>query len=125
MAGNDFFLMRWAKLYSKPTEAEQALEPAIASLGTPYRFQHPLWGLSLFPDFALLNPRVIIEVDDSSHSTTAKKKADKERTEKLTRYNWRVVRCTNNQAMTDPYGTVDSLMEEAGLPYRTNRSSCN
>jgi len=121
MAGNDFFLMRWAKLYSKPTEAETALEPAIASLGTPYRFQHPLWGLSLFPDFVLLVPRVIIEVDDSSHSTTVKKRADKERTEKLVRYNWRVIRCTNNQAITDPYGTIDSLMEEAELPYRTTQ----
>ena len=56
MAGNDFFLMRWAKLYSKPTEAETALEPAIASLGTPYRFQHPFplnSGWRRFPEKSL------------------------------------------------------------------------
>lgn len=120
MAGApDFFLMRWAKLYSHPTEAEAALEPAIASLGTPYRFQHPLWGLSLFPDFALLNDRVIIEVDDASHNTTKKKKEDIERTAKLTKHNWRVVRCTNAQAIDYPYETIDKLMEELGLPHRT------
>lgn len=123
MAGApDFFLLRWAKLYSHPTEAEAALEPAIASLGIPYRFQHPLWGLSLFPDFALLNERVVIEVDDSSHQTTKKKKDDLERTSKLNKHNWRVVRCTNLQATTNPYGTIDSLMEQLGLPYRTTHN---
>lgn len=114
----DFFLMRWAKLYSNPTEAEAALEPAIASMGIPYRFQHPLWGLSLFPDFALPGDRVIIEVDDPSHSTTKKKKEDAERTAKLVKHNWRVVRCTNAQAIADPVGTINNLMEDLGLPHR-------
>src|SRR5882757_3319604 len=117
----DFFLMRWSKLYSKPTEAEEAIEPAIASLGVPYRFQHPLCGLSLFPDFALINDRLVIEVDDPSHSKPAKKREDAERTAKLNKHNWRVVRCTNAQAILDPYDTVDTLMELADLPYRTKR----
>lgn len=115
----DFFLMRWAKLYSSPTEAEQSIEPAIASLGIPYRFQHPLWGLSLFPDFVLLSDRVVIEIDDPSHFTTKKRKDDAIRTQKLAKHNWRVVRCTNAQAIQDPYGTVDDLMRLLELPYRT------
>ena len=117
----DYFLLRWAKLYSSPTDAEAALEPAIASLGIPYRFQHPLWGLSLFPDFVLLDERIVIEVDDASHATTKKRKEDAERTLKLNKHNWRVIRCTNADAIEDPYGTVDKLMELLELPYRTNR----
>lgn len=117
----DYFLLRWAKLYSSPTDAETALEPAIASLGIPYRFQHPLWGLSVFPDFVLLNDRVVIEVDDASHSTSAKRKADIERTAKLNKHKWTVVRCSNAEAIADPYGTVDKLMTLLELPYRTNR----
>lgn len=118
----DFFLMRWAKLYSNPTEAELSIEPAIASMGIPYRFQHPLWGMSLFPDFVLLEDRVVIEVDDPSHSANKKRKEDAERTLKLEKHNWKVVRCTNAQAIDDPYGTVDKLMIDLGLPYRTNPS---
>jgi very-short-patch-repair endonuclease len=116
----DYFLLRWAKLYSSPTEAEEAIEPAIASLGIRYRFQHPLWGLSLFPDFALPDDRVLIEVDDPSHNTKKKRIEDQERTTKLNKHNWRVVRCTNDEAIKDPYGTVDRMMEEMKLPYRTN-----
>lgn len=120
MADN-LFLMRWSKLYANPTDAEVAIEPAIASLGVRYRFQHPLFGLRLFPDFILPDYRVVIEVDDPSHSTKAKRKADAERTERLNNGGWAVIRCTNDEAEEDPYGTVDRLMLEAGLPMRTRR----
>lgn len=102
-------------MYSQPTPAEQALEPAIAALGTRYRFQHPIWALRLFPDFVLLDHRVIIEVDDPSHRTSKKRKADAERTAKLERAGWRVVRCTNDEAIEDPVGTVRTLLEPLGL----------
>lgn len=111
----DQFLRRWSKLYSQPTPAEQALEPAIAALGTRYRFQHPIWALRLFPDFVLLDHRVVIEVDDPSHRTSKKRKADAERTKRLERAGWRVVRCTNEEAIEDPVGTVERLLTAAGL----------
>lgn len=114
-----FLLRNWAKLYSQQTPAEAALEPAIASLGVPYRFQHPVWAAGLFPDFALLDQRLVIEVDDKSHRR--KTKADAERTAKLERLGWRVVRCTNEEALEAPHNTVDRMMAEAGLPLRTNR----
>lgn len=117
----DMFLLRWAKLYSNPTDAERAIEPAIASMGVPYRFQHPLWGLKVFPDFVLQYHKLVIEVDDPSHSRTKKKAEDAERTRKMARHGWRVVRCTNEEAINDPYGTVDRLMEEAGLPLQSNK----
>lgn len=45
MSRSPIMLRRWAALYADPTPAEQAIEPAIASMGVPYRFQHPLWAL--------------------------------------------------------------------------------
>ena len=112
-------LARWAKLYSQQTPAEAALEPALASLGVPYRFQHPLWALGFFPDFVLPGDRLVIEVDDESHRTKSKRRADAERTAKMERAGWRVVRCENDEALSDPYATVDRMMAAAGLPHRT------
>jgi very-short-patch-repair endonuclease len=111
----DLMLSRWAKLYSQPTKAEMALEPAIAALGVPYRFQHPIWALRVFPDFALPTLKLIIEVDDPSHNTKTKRAKDAERTAKLQARGWKVVRCTNEQAINDPRGTVARLLEAAGL----------
>jgi len=113
-------LSRWAKLYSRQTPAEAALEPAVASLGVPYRFQHPLWALGVFPDFVLLHDRVVIEVDDPSHNTKRKRDADAARTAKLVKAGWRVVRCTNAEALANPRGTINRLMSEVGLPHRTH-----
>ncbi len=118
---NPLHLKRWAGHYSNPTPAEAAIEPAIASLGIPYRFQHPVWALGIFPDFVLLHERVVIEVDDRSHRQKAKMRADAERTAKLNKLGWRVVRCSNEEALSEPHNTVDRMMAEAGLPYRTTR----
>jgi very-short-patch-repair endonuclease len=120
MADSPFLLKYWAKLYGG-TDAEHALEPAVASLGVRYRFQHPVWAVSKFADFALLDHRLVIEVDDDSHNTKKKRLADAERTAKLERVGWKVIRCTNEQALTDPWGTVDNLMERAGLALRTRK----
>lgn len=111
------FLTRWAKLYSNPTPAEIALEPAIAALGIRYRFQHPFWGLRIFPDFVLLDKKVVIEVDDPSHRTKKKRLADEEKTARLARMGWTVVRCTNEEALADPAGTVARLM--ASIPAKS------
>jgi very-short-patch-repair endonuclease len=111
----DLFLMRWAKLYSQPTPAERALEPAIAKLGLPYRFQHPIWALRVFPDFVILPLKLVIEVDDPSHSTKRKREADADRTKRLQRAGWRVVRCTNAEALADPTATVSRLLSAAGV----------
>lgn len=106
------------------TPAERALEPAVAALGVPYRFQHPLFlfpepsgpALRFFPDFLLLNQRVVIEVDDDGHFTPAGKKKDATRTDALTAAGYRVVRCTNREALRYPFATVNKLMAQLGLP---------
>lgn len=108
-------LSRWAKLY-KLTPAERSLEPAVAALGTRYRVQHPLWDLHLFPDFVLLDHRVVIEVDDTSHYERKKARADQARTLKLNAAGWKVWRCTNLDALDNPYGTVARMVKELKLP---------
>lgn len=87
----------------------------MARLGTRYRTQHPLWGLRLFPDFVLLDHRVVIEVDDASHRTTKKRRDDAERTKRLQAAGWRVVRCWNEDALADPHGTLSTMLAPLGL----------
>jgi hypothetical protein len=113
---------RWTRLYPG-TPAELALEPAVAALGVPYRFQHPMFlfdepsGVKLryFPDFLLLRERVVIEVDDDGHFTAAGRRRDSQRTKLLTEAGYRVIRCTNADAMRYPYATVNRMMRQLGL----------
>ncbi len=101
----------WQKLY-RSTPAELAIEPAIAALGVQYRTQFPfyLWGVKLFPDFLLPTIGVILEVDDPSHEEPEKRKADREKEAFYERIGYRVVRCTNEEALSDPHGTVERLI---------------
>jgi very-short-patch-repair endonuclease len=110
---------RLGKLY-KGTPAEHALEPAVAALGLVYRTQFPgyLYGFRFFPDFFLPQLGLIIEVDDSSHRKAAKILADEERTEYFESRGWRVVRCTNEQALDNPTGTIQGLLADAGITPR-------
>jgi very-short-patch-repair endonuclease len=96
----------WQRLYDDMTPAEVALEPAIAALGERYRSQHPFWGLKHFADFALLDRKLIIEVDGSSHNTPSQKKKDLEHTLALKSLGWEVVRVSNEQAQAVPAETV-------------------
>lgn len=93
-------LANWDWLYSHPTKAELALEPEVAKLGIPYRFQHRVWNFVV--DFALPTLMVAIEVDDPSHNRADKRRKDAERTEWLVGRGWRVVRTTNAEAIADP-----------------------
>lgn len=107
------FLKNWAKLYTAPTQAELALEPAVAALGRPYRAQHPVFALGCICDFALLNERIVFEVDGKSHNGKAAKEKDRERTRKLEKLGWVVARCTNDEALDDPKSSVSRMLLEA------------
>lgn len=109
----DMFLGNWAHLYTDLTQAEYAIEPAIAALGVRYRAQHPIFAYHYIVDFALLDERIIIEVDGKSHNGPEAKEADRGRTLKLERLGWVVVRCTNEQAVSEPQATVQKLLLEA------------
>lgn len=95
-------LRNWARLYTKPTLAEQTLEPAIAALGERYRAQHPFFSLYLIADFVLLDSRVVIEVDGKSHSTPAQIRKDLQHMIALEERGWAVIRVTNEQVMANP-----------------------
>lgn len=109
------FLSNWVKLYTGQTKAELAIEPAIAALGRPYRAQHPLFGVHAIVDFALTQDKIVIEVDGKSHSSPAAKSADAVRTATIEKLGWTVVRCTNEDAIRDPAGTVARCMLDANI----------
>lgn len=109
--------MRWCRLY-KGTPAELSLEDAIAELGVPYRTQFPgfMYGVRFFPDFYLPTLGIVIEVDDRSHDEPEKQEADAERTRVLEReWGVRVLRCRNEEALSDPRGTLRAMLRSIGL----------
>lgn len=105
------FLKNWARLYSKMTEPEKAMEPAIAALGRPYRVQHPFWDLHHFADFVLLQDKVVVEVDGKSHLAPKQIIKDLQHTLALQAKGYTVVRCSNEEAMRDPSGTLQRLLQ--------------
>lgn len=104
----------WKRLYSCQTDSEKAIEPAVASLGIPYRLQHPfyIWGAcKFFPDYLFPTIGVILEVDDDSHYDDEEKiRADADRTSTLESLGYLVVRCTNEEAERDPAGVIRRLV---------------
>lgn len=108
---------RWARLY-RQTAAERSLEPAVAALGRPYRVQEPLYlglhgpALRYFPDFLIPSLNLVVEVDDPSHKEKATE--DAVRTWWLWKvYGWRVVRVTNEEALTRPALALREALERA------------
>lgn len=110
-------LDHWAALYTNQTPAEKAMEPVIAALGVRYRTQHVFWGLHVIPDFVLLDHKLVMEVDDKSHSTKAKQAKDAERTAKLNRAGWQVVRTTNAAALDNPGAALKQMLCDAKLTH--------
>lgn len=116
---------RWGKLYRDATPAELSMEEAVAALGVPYRCQFPyyLYGLRYFPDFLLPTLGLVIEVDDESHLRPNKVESDAVRTADLQAEGWTVVRCTNEEALADPHGTLRGLLRQAGVdPEKPSRT---
>lgn len=114
-------LPKWSKLYTQPTVPELALEPAVAALGRPYRFQHPVFATGSIVDFALLQDRVIFEVDGKSHEGAEAEAKDRKRTRKLEKLGWVVARCTNADALSDPTSAVALMLMQA----RDRRAALN
>lgn len=106
-------------LYANRTPAELALESAIAALGIPYRAQMLFPGLGHIADFALLDSKVIIEVDGKSHDKPIQLAKDYIHTIALAKRGWKVVRCTNEEVLRSPKATLDRLILLATNPQRT------
>jgi hypothetical protein len=115
---------RWSRLY-RGTPAELSLEDAVAALGVPYRTQFPgfLFGFRFYPDFFLPTLGLVIEVDDASHDDPEKMAADAERTAYLNGRGWKVVRCSNAEALENPRAAVQRMLRSIGLwPLPSNPS---
>lgn len=106
-------LKNWARLYSNNTPAEVLLEKEICLLGMRYRSQHPIWQLGCIVDFALLDARIIIEVDGKSHNSHLAIKKDQIRDLKLKRLGWDVVRVRNESVFSD---AADALVTALSTP---------
>lgn len=89
----------WAHLTRNPTRPELALEPLVASLAVPYRFQYQIPGTKWIADFALVMDRVLIEVDGASHESEKARAADRERDARTAKLGWRTVRMSNEKAL--------------------------
>lgn len=94
----------WWALYHAATDPELTLEPEIAALGAPYRFQHPLLGC--FCDFALPVQKIVVEVDGASHKKKGAPERDAARDAKMAKHGWTVLRLSNETALDDPKGWV-------------------
>lgn len=118
--GHNPLLGFWCKLYFDQTPAEKAIEPAIASLGIPYRFQH-IVSMKFIIDYMLPTIKVAIEIDGLSHRRPAQIEKDVKKTAFLEEKGWRVIRILNEDAILDPYYTLDYELEKLGLPNRTRK----
>ena len=96
----------WYFLSKNLTVAERALEPAVAALGERYRSQWLFPRLYHIADFVLVDRRVIIEVDGASHKDPKQRYKDLTRTIALEQDGWKVVRCSNEEAIKSPFVTV-------------------
>lgn len=109
----------WYKQYFANNLAELSIEPAIASLGLPYRYQHLDLSRQIIMDFGMPSIKLDVEIDGESHKRNDQMRKDADRKIELKKIGWTVYRIQNEDAIADPYGAVDRMMEELGLPYRT------
>ena len=99
---NNPLLGYWRRMCAEPTEAESALDPAVAKLGYAYRFQHPFWEYKYFADFAVLPLKLIIEVDGDSHDRPSQKEKDLKHALQVLDDGWVVARVSNELAVQNP-----------------------
>lgn len=99
------------------TEPERALEPAVAALGGRYRAQWLFMGLPTksriyIADFALLDHKVIIEVDGDSHNDPKQKHKDLENAVAMHGLGWHIYRVANEEAKRRPAEVVADALRQ-------------
>ena len=88
--------------------AWQALR-GLRGLGYPVRRQHPIAGY--VADFAILNARLVIEIDGSVHEGEATRTADAARQAEIEALGWRIVRIEAQAALSGDH--VFAVVSEA------------
>lgn len=110
----------WYSQYFGNNKYELALEPAIAALGLPYRYQHLDLSLKIIMDYAMPTIKLDIEVDGDSHRRADQIRADIDRAEQLRKRGWTVYRIQNEDALADPKGCIERMVSELGLKDKIN-----
>ena len=100
------FIARLRKLL-KGTAPELALEPHLAALGQPYRFQYMI-GNDIV-DFAFPNQMLVVEVDGNGHAESVRR--DQARDRSLARAGYRVLRFSNREVLTEIDGVLERIAE--------------
>ena len=73
--------------------------------GNKFRRQHPLGRHIL--DFVCVEHKLVVELDGAHHALEEEYRADRERTEHLEQYGYRVLRFSNEAIISD----IDSVLE--------------
>ena len=104
-----------ARMILHQTKAEAAIEPQLAKLGIPYRFQWIPAKTKFIVDYAWLAPKVILEVDGKDHLELEKLLKDKARDATLVKLGWTVFRITNEEALSNPSRAFAKLVGQGFL----------
>ncbi len=75
-----------------------------------FRRQHPIGRYIV--DFAVINAKLVLEVDGATHSTGEERRRDELRTAELERCGFRVIRVTNTDVYENLDGVLDWLLHE-------------
>ncbi|HTN07857.1 leucine--tRNA ligase [Agriterribacter sp.] len=95
-----------------PTAAEDALWQHIRNnkLGVKVRRQHAVQGYIV--DFALLEVKLIIEVDGEYHNVEQQKIYDEARTGYLNEFGLNLIRFSNDEVLNDIHSVIGKIQEE-------------
>ena len=99
MVDKPTLIARAREMRKGQSRAEKAVWNVVRGnrLGVKFRRQHPVEGY--IADFACVEAMLIIEIDGHSHDL--QQDYDAERTAKLEAAGWRVLRVTDNEALSD------------------------
>jgi len=102
------------KMRENPTPAEAALWAALSGKkmrGLRFRFQHP--AVQCILNFYCASHKLVLEVDGRVHDRRAEE--DAARTELLEAYHCRVLRCRNEEVLTDLDSVLDRIVAAARI----------
>jgi len=90
------------------TDAEKRLWSALRDrrlVGYKFRRQRPIGPFIV--DFACVERKLIVEADGGQHAGSER---DEQRTARLERRGWRVLRFWNNDILANPSGVVETIL---------------
>ena len=97
-----------------PTEAEDLLWQALRNnqIGVKVRRQHAIQGF--IADFAIMESKLVIEIDGGYHSVEEQNEYDEARTKFLKEFNIEILRFTNEQVLNSIEPVINEIKDEIG-----------